>query len=66
MKAIFLIAGRDLSAYFRGVLGFVIIAGLLAALAVVFQGIALGGGEYLSSDVLEYFFRIAFGFTCAA
>lgn len=66
MRSVFLIASRDLGAYFRGTLGFVIIAGLLAAQGLVFHGVALSGGEYRSSEVLEYFFRVSFGFTCAA
>jgi ABC-2 type transport system permease protein len=66
MRAIFLIASRDLTSLFRGTLGFVMIAGLLAAQGLVFQGVALSGGEYRSSEVLEYFFRVAFGFTAAA
>jgi ABC-2 type transport system permease protein len=66
MNAILLIARRDLSSLFRGTLGFVMIAGLLAAQGLVFQGVALSGGEYRSSEVLEYFFRVAFGFTCGA
>lgn len=66
MNAILLIASRELGSLFRGTLGFVVIAGLLAAQGLVFQGIAMSGGEYRSSEVLEYFFRVSFGFTAAA
>jgi ABC-2 type transport system permease protein len=66
MRAVLLIAQRDLAAWFKGWLGYLIIAALLCLLGIAFQAFALGDRAHLSSEVLVFFFWIAFGFTCAA
>ena len=57
MKAIALIARRELAAYLRTWSGYVIIAVVLALLGLVFNVAALGGAEKRSSDVLGAFFE---------
>ncbi len=66
MKAVLLIAQRDLAAWFKGWLGFVIIAALLCLMGVVFQATAMGDRSVLSSKVVTWFFWLGFGFTSAA
>jgi ABC-2 type transport system permease protein len=66
MRAVLLIAQRDLAASFKGWLGYLIVAALLCAEGIAFQAIALGDRAALSSEVLVFFFWITFGFTCAA
>ena len=66
MRAILLIARRDLGALFQGVLGFSIIAVVLFGLGVYFQFLALGDTAAKSSVVLSFFFQSAFGATCFA
>lgn len=66
MNAIFLIAKRDFASYFQGLTGYAIIAVLLLVDGLIFQGIALGGREQLSSQVLSTFFLNSHGVTFAA
>ena len=66
MRAVLLIAQRDLAAWFKGWLGYLIIAVLLCLLGVAFQAAAMGDRTALSSVVLTHFFWWAFGFTCTA
>ncbi len=66
MSAVLLVAQRELAAFFRGTLGYVIIAGLLLLDGLLFQGLALGTGKHLSSEVLRSFFYFSFGVTSAA
>ncbi len=66
MKAVVLIAGRELASYFKGHIGYVVIAALLLLDGLMFHTVAMSGGEYLSSEVLKYFFYVSFGMTGAA
>lgn len=66
MTAVLLIARRDLAAWLRSWLGWLIVAVLLCMLGVAFQAVAMGDRARLSSEVLVIFFWFAFGFTCAA
>jgi ABC-2 type transport system permease protein len=61
MSAVILIARRELAAYFKSPLGWVIVSILLFLTGAAFQGLVLGQGEQLSSDVLRGFFWWAFG-----
>ncbi len=66
MKAVLLIARRDLGEYFGSLLGYAIIALLLAAMGILFQYGAFGDRALKSSEVLSWFFWFGFGFTCFA
>lgn len=66
MRAIFLIAKRDLAEYFGSLLGYAIVAVLLVAAGMLFQYAAMGDRALKSSEALAYFFYFAFGFTCFA
>ena len=66
MKTVLLIAQRDLAAYFSSLVGLLVITLLLFAEGMAFQGVATMDKELLSSEVLAWFFRISFGFTCVA
>lgn len=66
MSAILLIARRELASYFRGTMGYVVIALLLLLDGLFFNGFVLGGGENLSSKILQQFFYFSFGVTAAA
>ena len=66
MRAILLIARRELAAYLRTMSGYVIIALALFILALLFNAFALDGPEKRSSDVLSEFFRVASGVTMTA
>ncbi len=66
MSAVLLVARRELSSYFRGTLGYVIVAGMLLLDGLLFHGLALGTGKHLSSEVLRAFFHFSFGVTSAA
>ena len=66
MKAIRLIALRELSAIVRSPLGFIVAALVLAADGLLFNARALGGGEKLSADVLAQFFLDLSGVTIVA
>ena len=65
MKPILLIARRELSAYLRTWLGYIVIAAVLAALGLFFNAFVLGRVEK-SAKVLENFFYLASGFTIVA
>ena len=56
MRSVWLIARRELAATFRSPLGFVVAALFLAAQGLLFNLLALGGGEKFSTDVLKAFF----------
>ena len=66
MRAIALIVGRELGAYFRGWSGWVIAAGILMLQGVLFNVFALGDSEKLSSKVLQDFFYFSMGMTLVA
>jgi len=59
MNATFLIARRELGAYFRTMTGYVIAAILLLVDGLLFNVLALGGPDKLSAEVLSQFFFIA-------
>lgn len=66
MRAILLIARRDLLAYLRTMGGYIIIAALLFILGLLFNSFGLGGAEKKSADVLAVFFRLASACTVVA
>ncbi|MSP59349.1 MAG: hypothetical protein EXR72_03230 [Myxococcales bacterium] len=66
MSATFLIARRELGAYLRSMIGWVIIAGVLAVDGLLFNAFALGGGDKRSSEVLSLFFYFSSGTTMIA
>jgi ABC-2 type transport system permease protein len=66
VRAIWLIARRELAAYLRTMSGYVIIASVLAVLGLAFNAFAMGGPEKRSSEVLSQFFYLASGFSMVA
>ncbi len=66
MKTIWLIARRELVATLRSPLGFVVAAMVLALDGLLFNLLALGGGEKYSSEVLAQFFYTLSGTTMVA
>jgi ABC-2 type transport system permease protein len=56
MRGTLLVARRELSAYLRSLLGYIVAAGALLGEGLWFQGKGLGAGPKLSSDVLLQFF----------
>ena len=66
MRAIALIARRELGAYLRTMSGYVIIALFLALTGLFFNAYGLGGADKRSSDVLRLFFEIAQALTAGA
>ncbi len=63
MRATSIIFRRELSAYLRSPVGWVIAALLLLVCGILFQAQALGGGKQLSADVLRKFFQFSSGTT---
>lgn len=66
MRTIWLIARRELLATLRSPLGFVVAAMVLALDGLLFNLLALGGGEKYSSEVLAQFFYTLSGTTMVA
>jgi ABC-2 type transport system permease protein len=66
VKAIGLIARRELGAYFRSMSGYVILAAVLAIDGLLFNGYALGGPDKRSGEVLSLFFYFSSGTTMIA
>jgi ABC-2 type transport system permease protein len=66
MSAVVLIAQRELLSFFKGTMGWVVVAALLLLDGLLFHGMAMGTGEHLSSEVLRAFFHFSFGVTAAA
>ncbi|MEJ7731628.1 MAG: ABC transporter permease [Polyangiaceae bacterium] len=68
MRNTLLLAGRELSAYLRSPLGYVVIAAALLIDGILFYAFALGSsaGARLSADVLQNFFYYASGTTMIA
>ena len=65
MRAIWLIARRELASYLRTMSGYVIIALVLALLALFFNSpLVIINAEQRSSEVLSEYFRYASFFTC--
>ncbi len=63
MRAISIIFRRELAAYLRSPVGWVIAALLLLVCGILFQAQALGTGKALSADVLRKFFEFSSGTT---
>lgn len=63
MRATSIIFRRELGAYLRSPVGYVIAALLLLVCGILFQAQALGGGKQLSADVLRRFFQFSSGTT---
>jgi ABC-2 type transport system permease protein len=63
MRAVLLIARRELAGYLRSMTGYVIAALVLAVDGILFQAWVLGGPDRLSAEVLANFFHIASGVT---
>jgi ABC-2 type transport system permease protein len=66
MKPVLLIVRRELAAYFRSYLGYVIIASVLLIDGLLFNAFALGTGQKKSSEVLHDFFYFSSGTTMVA
>jgi ABC-2 type transport system permease protein len=63
MRNVLLIARRELSAYLRTMSGYLIIAGMLFVLGLLFNVWAIPGVAKKSSEILGDFFRVAGGMT---
>ena len=61
MRNIALIVRRELAAYLKSPMGYIIVALVLAITGLLFNAMALGRGEQLSARVLEKFFELASG-----
>jgi ABC-2 type transport system permease protein len=57
MRAISILFRRELGAYFKSPVGFIVAALFLFVLGILFQSQALGRGARLSAEVLREFFR---------
>jgi ABC-2 type transport system permease protein len=66
MRAISIIYRRELGAYLRSPVGYIVAAIVLLIDGILFQGMALGGGRKLSAEVLRQFFYFASGTTMIA
>jgi ABC-2 type transport system permease protein len=63
MRNVLLIARRELASYLRTMSGYLIIAGVLFVVGLVFNAIAMTGTAKKSSDVISEFFWYSGGFT---
>lgn len=66
MKNIALIVRRELAAYLKSPMGYIIVAAVLCIDGLLFNVYALGGTPKLSSEVLELFFYFSSGTTMIA
>jgi ABC-2 type transport system permease protein len=66
MRSTFLIMRRELSAYLRSMTGYIIAAVVLVVDGLLFNALAMGGNEKLSSEVLSQFFYFSSGTTIIA
>lgn len=66
MKNIALLARRELAAYFKSPMGYVIVAIVLAVDGLLFNVYAIGGSPKLSAEVLQLFFAFATFMTMVA
>ena len=66
MRATSIIFKRELAAYLRSPIGYVIASLLLLVCGILFQSKALGEGKQLSAVVLQRFFEFSSGTTVVA
>lgn len=66
MRPVLLIVQKELGAYFKSMLGYLVFAVLLFVDGLLFHGLALGGGDKLSATVLTQFFNFTSGVTMIA
>jgi gliding motility-associated transport system permease protein len=66
MRAISIVFRRELAAYLRSPIGYVVAALVLLIDGILFQAMALGGARRLSAEVLRQFFYFASGTTMIA
>ena len=66
MKNVALIMRRELAAYLKSPMGYIIVAAVLCIDGLLFNAYALGGRAKLSSEVLELFFYFSSGTTMIA
>ena len=66
MKVTWLVMNRELGAYFRSYMGYIIIAVVLLVDGLLFNAYALGRGEKFSAEVLQHFFYFSSGTTMIA
>src|SRR5207245_273913 len=66
MNAIRLIVRRELAAYYRSYLGYVIIAAVLLIDGLLFNAYAMGSSQKKSAEVLHDFFYFSSGTTMVA
>lgn len=66
MSTIWLIARREIAAYLKSMTGYVIAAAVLVVDGLLFNALALGGGDKLSAEVLSFFFYLSSGTTMIA
>jgi ABC-2 type transport system permease protein len=59
MTRVLLVARRELAAYLRSPLGYMVAAATLLIEGLVYMGLGLGSGTRLSADVLRFFFDVA-------
>jgi len=66
MRIVWLVMKRELGAYFRSYMGYVILAVILLVDGILFNAYALGGGAKFSAEVLRNFFYFSSGTTMIA
>lgn len=66
MRVVWLVTKRELGAYFRSYMGYVILAVILLVNGILFNVYALGGGAKFSAEVLRNFFYFSSGTTMIA
>jgi len=66
MRVVWLVMKRELGAYFRSYMGYVILSVVLLVDGVLFNAYALSGGAKLSAEVLRNFFYFSSGTTMIA
>jgi ABC-2 type transport system permease protein len=66
MRIVWLVMKRELGAYFRSYMGYVILAVILLVDGILFNAYALGGGAKYSAEVLRNFFYFSSGTTMIA
>src|SRR5262245_44248446 len=66
MRGTSIVYRRELAAYLRSPVGYVVAALVLLLDGILFQGMALGAGRKLSAEVLRQFFYVCSGTTMIA
>ena len=66
MRVVWLVTVRELGAYFRSYMGYIILAVVLLVDGLLFNVYALGGGSKFSAEVLRQFFYFSSGTTMIA